>query len=44
MDRPDEGAVEEGPALISGNIIKLLDEQNFDETEQKNSQLSYFLI
>ena len=35
MDRPDEGAVEEGLALISGNIIKLLDEQNFDENEQK---------
>ncbi len=35
MDRPDEGAVEEGLALISGNIIKLLDEQNFDEIEQK---------
>jgi uncharacterized membrane protein len=35
MDRPDEGAVEEGLALISGNIIRLLDEQNFDEKEQK---------
>ena len=35
MDRLDEGAVDEGLTLIGENVIKLPDEHNFSENEQK---------